>query len=78
MKDHYGSIKAKGISPKYENPKKIEKVDDLSTVGFVLTKDQANELIDALQKAIQDPAISKMFVTGFRKTCQVTVTADKP
>jgi hypothetical protein len=74
----YGNFKAEGISPKSENPKDISSVDELNTVGLVLSKENSRDLIECLQKAIDDKKIDKINITGFRNTNQVTVTAYVP
>ena len=75
---YYGSIKAEGISPGPNNPKKIETVDELNSVGLVLSKENAEDLITYLQNAIQDSEINKINLTGFRETNQVTISAYVP
>lgn len=74
----YGSFKAERISPKIENPKNISSVDKLNTVGLMLSKENARDLIELLNEAISDESIEKVDVTGFRETNQVTVTAYVP
>lgn len=74
----YGSTIIKGISPQRNNPKNIEKVNDLNTIGFVLTKPQACEIINLLNTAILDGDSNLINLTGFRKSNQVTITSYIP
>lgn len=58
-----GNVRCKEISPKKDYE---ESLDQLTTVGFVLTKDQAIHLARVLLAASQD--WDTIYVTGFRLT----------
>ena len=71
---YFGSLKANRISPKITNPKR-KTIDDLKSVGIVVTKIQAKKMISHLIDAIHLSSADKINVTGYRKTNQVTITS---
>jgi hypothetical protein len=77
-RESYGNFRSEGISPLLKNPKEVGSIDELASIGIVLSRDNARELITALAEALKDNRNEKINVTGYRKTNQVTVTAYIP
>lgn len=71
-----GNLKVSGVSPKQEYVEK--NLDELKTVGLKLNREEANQLIDLLNKAVNTQNWNYLNITGFRETKNVTVTYYEP
>ena len=71
-KQSCGTIKAERIYP-LPGSKRVDSIEHLKTVGIALTKEEAKELVESLEKAISDPNCYLIDITGYRERKVITI-----